>query len=165
MLQAAANDYDSVKAIRYPRGTEPYRPDDFVSSTNQFDMYGNPASDVLIVTYGKIFANACKAKEILQSRNFNVNILKLNIVKPLPREALNKALRYKKVFFFEEGMKIGGISETFLSTISEMGFKGESYIRAIDNEFITQGKIDYSLDKLGLSDNKIAKIIEERWCL
>lgn len=165
MLQAAANDYDSVKAIRYPRGTEPYRPDDFVSSTNQFDMYGNPASDVLIVTYGKIFANACKAKEILQSRNFNVNILKLNIVKPLPREALNKALRYKKVFFFEEGMKIGGISETFLSTISEMGFKGESYIRAIDNEFITQGKIDYSLDKLGLSDNKIAKIIKERWCL
>lgn len=161
MMQSAVDDFENVRAIRYPRGTEPYRPVDYISSPEAFDLYyTNEYTDHLIITYGRIFAEACKAQKILQEKNITTHILKLNIIKPIHMDALKKSLEYKNLFFFEEGIKIGGISETFLSQIAQMGFKGNSTIKAIDDQFVSHSDVEYALGQFKLTAEKIANTIE-----
>ena len=49
----------------------------------------------------------------LISHGYNVSVLKLNRIKPISEDAVKKVLSCKKVFFFEEGIKAGGIGSVF----------------------------------------------------
>ena len=89
-------------AVRYPRGKELYRPEDFASSFQTFDCYGAEESECLLVTYGRLFSYACKVKEILEAQGKRIRILKLNRIKPIDPCAISLATQYRQVFFFEE---------------------------------------------------------------
>ncbi|MEE1057008.1 MAG: 1-deoxy-D-xylulose-5-phosphate synthase [Acutalibacteraceae bacterium] len=148
-------------AIRYPRGTEPYIPKDFVCTDNSFSIYGDEKnSDILVITYGKIFSNACEALELLKNRKINICILKLNRIKPIPTEALEFAIKYKNIFFFEEGMATGGVGEHFLNKINYRGYNGKFNLTAIDDIFVKHAKVDSLLKKLGLDAEGMVKTIE-----
>ena len=56
---------DSLAVVRYPRGGELYKPDDFGEEDLSYDVYGNPNCKNLLITYGRLFSYACKAKETL----------------------------------------------------------------------------------------------------
>lgn len=149
-------------AIRYPRGTEPYIPKDFVCTDKSFSIYGDAKnSDILVITYGKIFSNACEALELLKIREINICILKLNRIKPIPTEALEFAIKYKSIFFFEEGMAIGGVGEHFLNKINYCGYSGKFSLTAIDDIFVKHAKVDSLLKTLGLDAEGMAKTIED----
>ena len=64
-INQAVNKETALTAVRYPRGSEPYRPEDFTHNGINFSVYGNPNASRLIVTYGRLFAQACIAKEKL----------------------------------------------------------------------------------------------------
>lgn len=145
--------------IRYPRGTEPYMPQDFVCTKKHYAFYGNINSSVLLVTYGKLFANVCKAYEILKDMGINVCILKLNRIKPIPEKALSGSVGYSNVFFFEEGMATGGVGEHFFNEITKHGFSGKFKLTAIDNIYIKHAKVDSLLEKLFLDPDGIVKTI------
>ena len=130
-LHKAIYKYDGITAVRYPRGAEPYKPDDYVSG-EEYTVYGN-GKDAVVVTYGRIFGNACKAKEALKKNNKDITIIKLERIKPISREAVSIAAEFKKVYFFEEGIKCGGIGESFCCMLNELGFKGNFSLTAIDN--------------------------------
>lgn len=146
-------------AVRYPRGTEPYKPEDFVCSKKHYAMYGNSRCDTLIITYGKIFANACMAKEILSEKNKDVCIMKLTRIKPVPEQALNDAMSFKNIFFFEEGMLTGGIGERFLVEEIKRGYNGKFIINAIDDIYVRHAKVDSLFEKLGLSASAMAETV------
>lgn len=149
--------------IRYPRGTEPCVPQDYVCTDKDFSIYGDQKnSDILIVTYGKIFSNACNALEILKDKKINTCILKLNRIKPIPNLALDFALKYKNIFFFEEGMATGGVGEHFLSEINRREYNGCFNLTAIDDVFVKHAKVDSLLKQLGLDAEGMAKIIEDK---
>ncbi|MEE0930994.1 MAG: 1-deoxy-D-xylulose-5-phosphate synthase [Acutalibacteraceae bacterium] len=150
-------------AIRYPRGTEPYIPNDFVCTNKSFSIYGDDKNlNILVITYGKIFSNACKALELLKSKGINICILKLNCIKPIPTGALDFAVRYKSIFFFEEGMATGGVGEHFLNKINHRGYNGKFNLTAIDDIFIKHAKVDSLLKKLRLDAEGMAKTIESK---
>lgn len=146
-------------AIRYPRGCEPYRPEDFLPTKKHYQIYGNSKTDILIVTYGKIFSNACKALEILKNKGVGVCILKLNRIKPIPDKALNTALEYKNIFFFEEGMATGGVGEHFFNEISKRGYSGKYTLTAIDDIYVKHAKVDSLLEKLRLDTKGMTNTI------
>lgn len=147
-LNRAIYKSDDIVAIRYPRGGEPYRPKDYTSD-DIFSVYGS-GKDALIVTYGRIFAYAAQAKEILEGKDKKVTVLKLNRIKPLPEEAVTIASKFNKVYFFEEGIETGGIGELFYYMLKDCGFCGSFDLTAIKNRFVKQSTVEEALAQLNL---------------
>ena len=150
---------EGVVAVRYPRGGELSIPDDYTPGLGLFDIYGEKCGTV-IVTYGRVFGEACRACEILKNNGIKVCILKLNRIRPIPEEALDFALGAERIFFFEEGVKSGGIGEKLAAELLENGYKGSYSLTAVNDEFVKQATISELYEQYGLSAEKIAQKIK-----
>ena len=162
MLEKAAYEAPGVAAVRYPKGGERYRPADFTCSGEPFDVYGDKSCETAIITYGRLFSEACLAREALAQMGLDVCILKLNQIKPIVAGALEVAKRFRNVFFFEEGMLTGGVGESFSYRLVAAGYKGHFEIAAIDEQFVRHATVDESLRKLGLDAQGMTEIISRR---
>ena len=158
MEQGVIHDKNLV-AIRYPRGNEPYRPEDFTDNNVNFTIYGNKDASRLIVTYGRLFADACVAKRELSKIGIEVCILKLCRIKPIDPEAIKFASKFSKVHFFEEGMLTGGIGETFGYGMDTLGFKGTYGITAVEDKFVAHASVKESMQNLRLNSLGIYDIM------
>ncbi len=148
-------------AIRYPRGVEPKLPDDFTSSEDDYTFYGDCTAKTVIVTFGRVFANAADAYLKLKNDRKKVAILKLNKIFPISDDTLKTLLGFKNVVIFEEGMKSGGINETILSVLHLLGYKGNIQVFAVDGEFVPHAKVEAQLKKYKLDSESIYEIIKE----
>lgn len=146
---------DGPCVIRYPRGAQPRVPEGYECSGKAFDVFGDENAELAIVTYGRIFGEAYSAYEKLKADGINVKILKLNIVVPVPEESMEAIRGVKKVFMFEEGVKSGGVGESFASVMLENRLDPEFYLTAFPDCFVKQGKTEsvfrqYKLDCDGM---------------
>ncbi|MBQ7115399.1 MAG: 1-deoxy-D-xylulose-5-phosphate synthase [Clostridia bacterium] len=146
---------DGPCVIRYPRGAEPEMPENYECSGKPFDVFGDEDADVVLVTYGRIFANCYKAYNRLKADGGKVKIIKLNVIVPVPEGSLDCIGNAKKVFFFEEGVKSGGVGESFATNMLEKNIKADFSLTAFPDCFVKQGKLDsilrqYSLDSDGI---------------
>ncbi|MEF2920395.1 MAG: 1-deoxy-D-xylulose-5-phosphate synthase [Acutalibacteraceae bacterium] len=162
MMEQAVELNKGAVAIRYPRGTQPYKPEDFICNKEPYNIYGDTKSENLIVTYGKTFASAFTAYENLKNQGIATTILKLNKIKPLPKQAVLEALQYKNVYFFEEGMAVGGVGEHFLKELTVADYKGSYTLTAIDDIYVKHAKVDSLLKQLKLDSEGIEEIIKSR---
>ncbi|HHZ05603.1 MAG TPA: 1-deoxy-D-xylulose-5-phosphate synthase [Clostridiales bacterium] len=158
-MQVSAYTNNEVIVIRYPRGSQSYRPKDFHSSKKTYDIYGDQSSDILIITYGRIFSNCCIALDRLAEQGKSVCILKLNRIKPIPKEAILFAQNYSRIFFFEEGMATGGVGEHFDYELSRYNYNCEFTLTAIDDKYIKQAPVQSSLKRLSLDCDGIVNVI------
>lgn len=158
MEQGIVRDKNLV-AIRYPRGSEPYRPDNFTENNINYSVYGNKDASRLIVTYGRLFAEACIAKRELSKAGIEVCVLKLCRIKPIDPEAIKLATSFSKVHFFEEGVLAGGIGETFGYELDKLGFKGTYGITAVEDKFVAHASIKESMNSLRLNSLGIYDIM------
>ncbi len=150
-----------LAVVRYPRGGELYKPADFKEESINYNIYGNPNAKYLIVTYGRLFSYACKAKEMLKKKKIDVCILKLCKIKPVSQEAVFFASRFEGVWFFEEGVKNGGIARNFADLIALRGFKGNYHIKAIGDEFVKQMSVNEALEMLKLDSKGMVDVIKK----
>ncbi|MCQ2454638.1 MAG: 1-deoxy-D-xylulose-5-phosphate synthase [Clostridia bacterium] len=142
---------DELCAVRYPRGCELNPIDrDFSEDYTVFDG----KSDVCAVTYGRIFSNVYAATE-----NSSVTAVKLNKIYPIKDELIEKLSNFKKIVFFEESIKSGGIAEHIASRLGESGYKGEYKICAINGEFVPCASVSSSLKKYGFDIVSIKKTL------
>ncbi|MBQ5591125.1 MAG: 1-deoxy-D-xylulose-5-phosphate synthase [Clostridia bacterium] len=149
-MKCAIYNDEGVVAIRYPRGNQINA---VLPEPSDYYVLGNLESDSAIVTYGRELGEVLKANETL-----NVKIIAFNKIKPINEGAVECALGCKKLFFFEEGMKTGGFSEHFVSTLYEKGYKGEVNVTAIDG-FVPHSTVNEALSELKLdSESIIAKV-------
>lgn len=161
MLEKCLYGYGGVAAIRYPRGSELYKPDGYVPTGNDYDDFAQEGTDLLAVTYGRIFGHLCQAAERLHQNGTPVSMLKLGIVKPLNKEAVRFAAGYRHIVFFEEGVRRGGVGEYLCSELEAQGWQGEFDIVAVEDEFISHAPVKSSLAKLGLdADGMAARLAE-----
>lgn len=149
---------EGVAAVRYPRGKQLFKPYDFESSCKAYDVYGDDQAENVIVTYGRLFSFACKAIAQLREHNISCRIIKLNRIKPIDPEAVQGAMRGKKLFFFEEGVEQGGIGEHFNYLLGQSGFQGKFILRGI-TDFIPHASMAQILESLGLDDAGMAELI------
>lgn len=153
---------DGPVAVRYPRGIEPKLPDDFEYSGSDWDYYGNESAPFAIVTYGRLFSHACKAKQLLFRMGTDVAILKLNTIKPVSNGSVKSVLHCKNVFFFEEGQRFGGIGETFADKLFKFGYTGKYALIAVEGEFPVHNTINGLLAHYGLDcDGMVQKILKD----
>lgn len=135
-------------AVRYPRGKEPELPIEYHYNKNDYDVFGDDKSDNCIITYGREFAQCISAIEKLE----NTFIIKLNKIKPVSAYAVKIASNAKKVFFFEEGIKRGGVGEVFGEMLEELSANCSYRHIAVNDEFVKQAPVErqiisYKLDK------------------
>ena len=163
MLNKAVEECNSLSVVRYPKGGELYNPDYFKYTGNDYDLIEDEKSDILLITYGRIFSNACLAKEkLLYSHNIKISILKLNVIKPISPEAIEKSANYKYVFFFEESSKSGGIGESFISELAETCWQGKYFYTGVNNQFIKHASMDSQISKFSLDcDGMVKQIISK----
>ncbi len=164
MLFRAVYNTREVAAVRYPRGGELYLPDDYEYRSELFSFYGDRESDILIVTYGRLFSHACKAKEALADKGISCCILKLNVIKPIMPTAAKSAMNFSHILFFEEGMRRGGAGEAFGLQLFDGGYRG-SYTNVAIDGFVKQAKVDSALHHLGLDSegmvNTVLSVLDE----
>ena len=91
----------------------------------------------------------------------NVSAIKMVKVSPIDKDCIDVAMQYKKVFFFEEGIRRGSVAEAFVSALNEKGYKGDFHINAIDG-FVHHASVTRSFEKLGLDADGILKIVKEK---
>ncbi len=156
-IETAIYGCDSLVAIRYPRGTQLYRPNDFTEASMNYDIYGNRNAKKLLITYGRLFSYSCKAKEMLMEKGEDICILKLCRIKPIDKNAIEFAKGFEKIHFFEEGILAGGVGETFDYQLTKAGFTGIYKITAIEDKFIAHSSVtdclhDLKLDEYGMCE-------------
>ena len=117
---------------------------------------------MLIVTYGRLFSYAIRAKEALAKEGIEVCILKLCRIKPINQQAIEFARGFRMVWFFEEGILNGGIARTFSDMLTLGGFDGAYHIRAISDGFVKQMSVDEALHMLRLDADGMVENIKKR---
>ena len=65
----------------------------------------------------------------------------------------------KNVFFFEEGIRTGGVGEVFGSMIAEEKLNVNYKLIAINDEFVKQASVENQLKHYKLDSNSIYKIV------
>lgn len=160
MLSRALYRTDGLVSIRYPKGEE----DVIVSNFDDYDcdyrIIGK--SDVVIVTYGRLVGQAIRAQKRLLDNQINVAVMKIGKICPIEKKILHELMKFRKIFFFEEGIKRGGIGEHIISDLVELGFDGKWSLTAIDNSFVPQSRIYSALESIGLDyKSMMEKIVSD----
>lgn len=143
-----------VQAVRYPRDSEKAVLPKYMTSYSDFDFFEN-GKDSLIVTYGRLFAEACSAAEIT-----GASVLKLGKIFPIASEAIKKVASFKNVFFFEESVQNGSIAEHFGTVLYETSFRGRYIIKCVEG-FVPHMKVSSAMKKYGLDGESMAALIEK----
>ena len=146
---AFAAEKNKITAIRYPRGGEK-ECEPFDIKADYSLIKGN--SQKLIITYGRLFSEACKAR-----KKTDVNILKLNKIYPLCDDIIKISKEYKEIHFYEESVKSGGIAEHFAAKLLQEEYDGKFVIHAVDNCFVKGAQVSSTLKSLGLDSEAMEK--------
>ena len=91
-----------------------------------------------------------------------VFLIKLNRIKPLDDTVCRYLMKAEKIFFFEEGIKTGGVGECFASMLKENGVNAEYKHISVPDEFVKQASVDSQLKNYGLDIDSIAKTLGEK---
>lgn len=155
MLRQAVYVDKSAVAIRYPRGSQGVLPRNYEWDNSDFTIIGNAHSSRCIVTYGREFSECCQAMENIE----DAFILKLNKIKPINPEVADIVEHCTDIFFFEEGIKNGGVGECFASLLLEKGVKAVFNHICVEDEFIKQASVSSQLRTYKLDKESVVKIV------
>lgn len=156
MYQAAYRENHAV-AIRYPRGGQGKTIDGYKYERADFDIFGDTNAEKCVVSYGKEFLNVYDALGMLD----NTFVIKLNRIKPINPNVLDLLKNVKTVYFFEEGIKSGGVGECFGSMLAESDVTAIFRHICIEDEFIKQASVDSQLKKYRLDKESIIDIVNQ----
>lgn len=157
-LKSAVYEDDMPVVIRYPRGSEAVIDETPEYRSESYNIYGDMEfAEKVIITYGRISKNAVEAMKQTE----NTAVIKMNIIKPISAEIAEKVKAIKNVFFFEEGVKSGGVGENIALALIEQGFGGKFRLTAIKGGYVAQASIEEQIRKYKLDTESMIKIINE----
>ncbi|MBR6792193.1 MAG: 1-deoxy-D-xylulose-5-phosphate synthase [Ruminococcus sp.] len=159
-LHKAIYEDTGITAVRYPRGADSSTFDKTNLNT-EYTFTESENSDILLISYGRIYEELYKAKSVLDCDGIKTDLLKLTRIYPIAEELCEKAMKYGQVIFFEESMSQGSISEKFGRMLAERGYSGV-YNTVACNDFVKQASVKSCLKKLGLTCEKITEYVRKR---
>ncbi len=155
MYQAAYRENHAV-AIRYPRGGQGKIIDGYKYERADFDTFGDTNAEKCIVSFGREFLNVYEA-----IGDTNTFAIKLNRIKPINPNVLDLLKNVKTVYFFEEGIKSGGVGECLGSMLAESDVTAKFRHICIEDEFIKQASVESQLKKYRLDKESIIDIVNQ----
>ena len=149
-------------AVRYPRGSQKDNVKKLVYPCIEYATYGNNDAETVIVTYGRITSEAIDAVDELKSKGIEALLLVLNQIKPIPEEIYGILKGKKNIYFFEEGIKSGGVAEKLGSTLMERNIICRYVITAVEDKFVEQASVSDLISKYKLDKDSIVNKITEK---
>ncbi len=149
-------DFTFPCAIRYPRGCEAQN--DYVVTDNDYDVFGHGKK--VIITYGRLFDLALKSQQRLADDGIKASVIKLNKIYPISEQLVETLRNAEEIYFFEEGIKAGGIAQQLSSLLFENSVNSKYRIIAVDNCFVGCAKVENSLKKFGLDAESMIKTVK-----
>ena len=157
-LKSAVYEDDMPVVIRYPRGSEAVIDETPEYRSESYNIYGDMEfAEKVIITYGRISKNAVEAMKQTE----NTAVIKMNIIKPISAEIAEKVKAVKNIFFFEEGVKSGGVGENIALALIEQGFGGKFRLTAIEGGYVAQASVEEQIRKYKLDTESMIRIINE----
>ncbi|OJF76075.1 MAG: 1-deoxy-D-xylulose-5-phosphate synthase [Treponema sp. CETP13] len=157
--------------IRYPKGACPQERDEFSLPIEQGrgvlckrpvlddSNKKNDTKKMLFVCTGGIFPEVQEATDILAiENNINADVYNLRFLKPLDKHYfLDIAKQYNRIFFVEDGIRIGGIG-TYLESLVDRTFDDKkTAVSGFPDRFLAQGNRKEILEDAHLSATYLAK--------
>ncbi len=147
---------DGAVAVRYPRGKERFRPNNYEYKHEAYSVFGNITAKTVLVTYGRLFSECYQAMEQLN----DVCVFKLNKIKPIDDSIFTLMMKAEKIFFVEESIKSGSVGEIFGCGLSEHGVSAKFFHIAINDEFVKQASAESQMKKYKLDRNSIIEEVK-----
>jgi 1-deoxy-D-xylulose-5-phosphate synthase len=152
-LRYVLNRTNGVAAVRYPRGKVSRGM--LLKSTKLLEMFRHYVGrEILIVTFGRLVNELFALVD-----GDRVGLLALLRVHPLPVQAVSAALKYKRIFFFEEG--VPAVSEHFLAALHEQGWQG-SYTAQCIHGMVPHADVRRQMQLCGLDADSARELIRRR---
>lgn len=156
MYQAAYREQHAV-AIRYPRGGKGKIIDGYTYERADYDVFGDASAEKCIVGFGREFLNVYEALGELD----NTFAIKLNKIKPINPNITELLKNTKYVYFFEEGIKSGGVGECFGSMLAESDVSAKYRHICVEDEFIKQASVESQLKNYKLDKDSIINTVNQ----
>ena len=148
-LRSALYDTKGIAAVRYPKGAEYAKrlpPSGDIS-------YSGKRCRTLAVSYGRISRWLDEAAE-----QCGADWLRLVRISPIPDKAVELAMSYDRVVFFEEGMLCGGIAEQFCRRLSQCRAHGSFEAVAVEG-FVPAASVAEQLRMFRLDKDGMIEIL------
>ena len=145
-------------AVRYPKGREKAFPAG-LHGNEKFQL--SKDVDTLLISYGRLAVSCCQAAELLRQKGVDVGVLKLTQLLPYCEELLPMFLKKKSIFFVEEAIEQGSISQMTGNLLLQNGYQGKFFVRAVPNRFLAQASVDEIFEDLGWTPQMLAAWVEE----
>lgn len=155
--------YIGPAAVRYSRGKE--IKSDYTANGKEYDVVSEQKSSFAIVTYGRTFFNALEASKLIYLKTgCKPDIIKLTLISPVLSDAIDKMTTYKGLFFVEEGILNGGVSEHYIRSLSTAGYAGKISVSAIDTVRVQHMTVDEQMQLLGFTPEQLCSKFIEEFC-
>jgi len=110
-------------------------------SCDTFDVYGDANAQRAIVTYGRLFFEACQIPDI--------KITQLKRVLPIDPAVIDAVLPCERIDFYEEGIRTGGAGERFGLMLLERRWPGRFTLAAVEG-FARHASVEELIKEHGL---------------
>lgn len=151
MIGSAVYHDKGAVAIRYPRGKAADPPENYRYEKKDYSVFGDSGCKKCIVTYGREFSQCYSALQNLE----DTFIIKLNRIKPINQDVLSLLNHAENIYFYEEGIKTGGIGEAFGVMLKKSNINSNYRHIAINDEFVKQASVGSQLNKYKLDSESI----------
>lgn len=159
MLEEALIESDGPVAIRYPRGSE----GNYCGLSKGEAEVIKEGTDISVYTHGIIINQVLEAAKICELKGVSVEVVKLNIISPLPMEQVISSIKKTRRFLaVEELLDEGSTGRRILSELLLSDIKVDSArLLNLGNDFIPHGNINDLIVEYGLDATSIASAIME----
>ncbi|HXW68011.1 MAG TPA: transketolase C-terminal domain-containing protein [Dissulfurispiraceae bacterium] len=116
--------------------------------------------DITILVYGMLFAEAVKARELLQTEGKNVRLLNMRTVKPVDEEAIIASARQTSLLVtLEDHFITGGLYSIVCEVLISRGINCKVLPIALENRWFKPALLPFVLEYEGFNGEKIAEKI------
>lgn len=149
------------KVLRYARGGQDENTKNYKCTGEFFDLIGDRTQKKnLIICYGRHFTQCVEALEKLNKLGKNATILKLNVVNPIPEEAVLIAKKYENVHFYEEHVQNGGVAGRFGLELLKDKYNGNYNCHCVENYVVRRATVKQLWQLCNLDSDSIVKDME-----
>jgi transketolase len=114
-----------------------------------------PGKDVTIIATGLMTAEAIRAAQALEGENLDVRVLDLHTIKPLDRDAIQRAAaETRAIVVVEEHLVDAGLGVRVAQVVTETDPCAMEFV-GIENTYAESGSPEALLEKYGLTSAKI----------
>ena len=100
--------------------------------------------------------------EVIKNTNIDADHIHLNCVSHIDYGAIIKSVeKTKRLVVAEDSIKNGGVGERICAYLAQNGVFAECKIFAIDNKFVSHGKVEELLKDFSLDGETIERYINE----